>query len=174
MKFGITDIKKALQKSREDFVLHHRTHYDGKLPIWVAVEIMDWGGLMSNLYSISPEKTRRLIAEQVYLSAPQLESWLKSLNIIRNYVAHHGRVYNRVFDIKPKLPRNEAWTIVKNQSHKLFAIIVMIYYLHQKLELNNFEPIDSLIENFPGTSEEMTLFTGIPNDWKEIIQQILQ
>ncbi|MDO5733488.1 MAG: Abi family protein, partial [Eubacteriales bacterium] len=94
----------AIQSSHEDFVQHHLQHYNGKLPIWVAVEIMDWG-LLSNLYSMCPEKARQAIAKRLDLTAPQLESWLKSLNIVRNFVAHHARVYNRVFEIKPKLPQ---------------------------------------------------------------------
>ncbi|WP_240322586.1 Abi family protein [Austwickia chelonae] len=33
-----------LRQSREDFVHHHRQKYGGRLPVWAATELMDWGG----------------------------------------------------------------------------------------------------------------------------------
>lgn len=41
---------KKLSSSREDFIKHHREKYDGRLPIWAAVEILGRGGLM-HLYA---------------------------------------------------------------------------------------------------------------------------
>lgn len=161
----------AVNSSHEDFVQHHRDHYKCKLPIWVAVEIMDWG-LLSNLYGMCPEKARQAIANRLDLTAPQLESWLKSLNIVRNFVAHHARVYNRVFEIKPKFPKRNLWPVVQIKSHKLFAIIAMVYYLHGKLKLTDFEPIDSVFKHFPKSVEEMDVFMGVHKNWKTLLQQI--
>ncbi|KKO79875.1 hypothetical protein WU87_07130 [Corynebacterium minutissimum] len=59
--------------------------------------------MLSYLYGMSPNIVRKRIAEPCGLTGPQLESWLKSLNILRNYAAHHARMFNRVYDIKPKL-----------------------------------------------------------------------
>lgn len=163
--------KDAIRSSHEVFVQHHLEHYDGRLPIWVAVEIMDWG-LLSHLYAMCPEKTRKTIANRLDLTSPQLESWLKSLNIVRNIVAHHARVYNRVFEIKPKFPKDGLWSVAKIKSHKLFAIIVMVYYLHGKLKLPDFEPIDYVFERFPKSVAEMDVFMGVPKNWKELLSQI--
>lgn len=44
----------ALKASKEDFVAHHKSKYGGTLPIWAAVEIMDWG-MLSYLYGMSPK-----------------------------------------------------------------------------------------------------------------------
>ncbi|WP_141759518.1 Abi family protein [Brevibacterium sp. HMSC07C04] len=33
---------KELSLSREDFVVHHKEKYSGQLPIWAAVEVIDW------------------------------------------------------------------------------------------------------------------------------------
>ena len=76
----------ALKASKEDFVAHHKSKYGGTLPIWAAVEIMDWG-MLSYLYGMSPNIVRKRIAQPCDLTGPQLESWLKSLNILRNYAA---------------------------------------------------------------------------------------
>jgi abortive infection bacteriophage resistance protein len=95
--------RKGLRESREDFVAHHHSKYDGTLPVWAAVEILDWGGL-TRLYGFTPRAAQNKVADAFGLTAPQLESWLKSLNIVRNVSAHHGRLFNRVFAIAPKLP----------------------------------------------------------------------
>lgn len=40
------------------FIIHHKEKYEGKLPIWVATEIMTFG-MLSKLYSnMLPEDTR--------------------------------------------------------------------------------------------------------------------
>lgn len=96
--------EKELRASREDFVNHHKKKYGGKLPIWAAVEVMDWGSL-THLYKLAPIGVRDTIAARVDLNATQLGSWLKALNILRNYSAHHARMFNRVYAIKPRLPR---------------------------------------------------------------------
>lgn len=68
----------ALKASKEDFVAHHKSKYGGTLPIWAAVEIMDWG-MLSYLYGMSPNIVRKRIAQPCDLTGPQLESWLKFL-----------------------------------------------------------------------------------------------
>lgn len=66
-----------LKTSKEDFVAHHQSNYGGEMPIWAAVEVMDWG-MLSYLYAMSPNIARNRIAHRCDLTGPQLESWLKS------------------------------------------------------------------------------------------------
>lgn len=48
--------------SKEAFVEHHIKRYKGKMPIWAAVEIMDWG------LRLKSNKIFAIIAITVYLS----------------------------------------------------------------------------------------------------------
>ncbi|WP_267911299.1 Abi family protein [Corynebacterium macginleyi] len=57
-----------MKASKEDFVSHHKSKYGGTLPIWAAVEIMDWG-MLSYLYGMSPNIVRKRIAEPVASSS---------------------------------------------------------------------------------------------------------
>ncbi|WP_343922471.1 Abi family protein [Rhodoglobus aureus] len=41
--FWLRKYERELVRSHEDFVSHHENRYGGTLPIWVAVEILDWG-----------------------------------------------------------------------------------------------------------------------------------
>lgn len=121
--------KNEQDQSREDFVAHHKQKYGGRLPVWAAVEILDWG-MLTYLYSMSPEKVRDTVASECGLSAPQLQSWLKALNIVRNYAAHHSRMFNRVYDLKPKLPRQPSeLDVASGRTNRLFGQLTTVQYL---------------------------------------------
>lgn len=54
---------------------------------------------------------------------PLLSSWFRALSVLRNTCAHHGRVWNREYSVKPKLPsgkhRPQNWpTLTQNLSYK--------------------------------------------------------
>lgn len=158
--------KSALAGSREDFVAHHKRRYDGKLPVWAAAEIMDWG-MLSHLYRISPGRARNPVADACGLRAPQLESWLRSLNILRNYSAHHARIFNRVFDIKPKLSDDPRLSVVKGQENRVFTQLTLIQYLHHELELSPATNLPTLLMEFPDNSVVPFSRLGAPSDWEQ-------
>lgn len=78
-----------------EFVVHHKNYYGGKLPIWVASEVWDFGAL-SKLYAGMKYEDKDKIARKYKLpSGAHLESQLRAFNFIRNVSAHHGRLWNR-------------------------------------------------------------------------------
>lgn len=78
---------------REPFVEHYNKKY-GKLPIWVAIEIWDFG-LMSKLYAGMKPNEQSLIAQKYGAENGKVfAGWLRSLNFIRNVSAHHSRLWN--------------------------------------------------------------------------------
>jgi conserved phage-related protein len=159
--------ERAAKSSREDFVEHHRKHYQGDMPIWAAVEIMDWG-MLSYLYDFSPTYVRDDIAHECRLTAPQLASWLKCLNIVRNYVAHHARIFNRVFDIKPKLSNDERLQAVAGVSNRSFGQLSLIQYLHRQLGLSPANRLPQLLDMFPHNDVVPLSRTGAPDGWQKL------
>lgn len=157
----------ALKSSKEDFVTHHKAKYGEKLPIWAAVEIMDWG-MLSHLYGMSPNSTRNRIADSCGLSAPQMESWLKSLNIVRNYAAHHARMFNRVYDIKPKLNMGDPLLASLAQTmNRVFGQLTLVQYLHRQLDLSQATRLPALLASFPDNAIVPMSRTGAPENWAE-------
>lgn len=154
----------AFRASREDFVAHHKKKYGKAMPVWAAVEIMDWG-MLSHLYRMSPNIVRNRIARQCALNAPQLESWLKSLNILRNYAAHHARMFNRVYDIKPKLNDDQRLAPVAGKMNRAFGQLTLIQYLHRQLDLSRGERLPTLFESYPDNDIVPLFRTGAPKDW---------
>lgn len=157
----------ALRGSKEDFVRHHQRKYRGEMPIWVAVEIMDWG-MVSHLYGMSPGPARNRMAERCGLSAPQLESWLKSLNVLRNLAAHHARMFNRVYDLKPKLNDDVRLTPIAGAMNKVFGQLSLIQYLHRQLGLSRAEHLPSLMATYPVNALVPLSRTGAPAQWEEL------
>nr|WP_254215077.1 Abi family protein [Burkholderia multivorans] len=94
------------KREKEDFVAHHLARYGGKMPIWVATEIWDFG-LLSKFYAGMKYGDQRTIARRYGVDGPVLESWLRALNFTRNVSAHHSRLWNRNSPHSAKLPETQ-------------------------------------------------------------------
>lgn len=98
-------------RSREDFVKHYHEKHGPKLPIWVAIEVWEFGA-MSQLFSMMKAQDQQRIAVKYGVSDWKVfQSWLRSLSYLRNLVAHHSRLWNRNVVEQPKLPNPSevAW-----------------------------------------------------------------
>ena len=91
----------AQTRSSEDFVLHFQHKYDGRLPVWVMTEILDFGS-MSYLFQGLKSSDRNEIAARLDIldrhsdgNGGALANWLRVLNYVRNVCAHHSRLWNR-------------------------------------------------------------------------------
>lgn len=97
---------------REPFVQHHKTNYSNKLPIWVAIEVWDFGSL-SRLFDGMQYADKNRIAHKYALKEGKvLAQWLRSLNFIRNVSAHHSRLWN--INVLELSPRPNEWPAMKN------------------------------------------------------------
>ena len=158
--------ERALIDSREDFVDHHQSRYAGVLPVWVAVEILDWGPL-TRLYGFAPRSAQDRVAEAFGLRAPQLESWLKSLNIVRNVCAHHGRLFNRVFALKPKLPAAQSHPSLRavGPFERTFGQLSLIQHLLRSQGIGRPSVLTSVFASFPDIGRVPLHSTGAPENW---------
>nr|WP_120492653.1 Abi family protein [Corynebacterium lactis] len=158
--------ERALNTTKEDFVRHHKRRYDGILPVWAAVEIMDWG-MLSHLYAMSPNRARNEVARLCDLSAPQLESWLKSLNVVRNYSAHHARMFNRAYDLRPRLPSHPSLMEISGTTSRAFGQLSLVQYLLKTLHLAPGNLLPDTLESFPRNELVPFSRTGAPENWRE-------
>jgi abortive infection bacteriophage resistance protein len=94
-----------INRSKEDFVKHYRMTHGDDLPIWVATEVWDFGAL-SQLFAMMKVPDQQYIATKYGVNDFKVfSSWLRSLNYLRNLVAHHSRLWNRNVIDQPKLPK---------------------------------------------------------------------
>lgn len=103
----IIRLKKDFDESKEEFANHFRVKYSNLQlpPIWVSLEMSSFGVLSQFYSNIKDSQTRSVIAHIFGLDEEVLISFLHHLTSVRNLCAHHARLWNRKFVIKPKLPR---------------------------------------------------------------------
>ncbi|MBG0716997.1 Abi family protein [Microbacterium sp. 2C] len=81
--------------SSEDFIQHTKAKYSSEIPIWIAVETFDFGGL-TRLYGLLERSDQNAIAKRFGMSDGRLfHRWLIGLGVVRNHCAHHNRLWNR-------------------------------------------------------------------------------
>ena len=92
-----------MSNSSEEFIVKHFENHPNEIPeSWKALEVLTLGTLSklySNLRHQLPEKN--IIAKEFGLyNQKYLVSWLLTITVIRNIIAHHGRLWNRVIKNK--------------------------------------------------------------------------
>lgn len=160
---------KSLRDSKEDFVQHHQEKYGGTLPVWVATEILDWGAL-TYLYDFSPRPIQNAVAIAFGISAPQLLSWMKSLNVVRNTCAHHGRLFNKVHALKPKLPPLGQFPELdkaRNKMNRTFGQLTLIQHMLVHQGIGRPRLLPAVLRSYPDVQLLPISHTGASPDWDQ-------
>ncbi|MBO9688335.1 MAG: Abi family protein [Mitsuaria chitosanitabida] len=162
--------------SKEDFVDHHRQHYGGRMPVWAAAEVWEFG-LLSRLTTGLQRRDQRAIARQFGMDQPAvLRSWMHMFNVIRNIAAHHGRLWNRANPIVPVLPDEQACPDVAflhalpSAKNRLFGVLscMRIAIRAAMPESDWHQQLKSLMTTFPSTPLVSMAFAGFPHDWQSL------
>ncbi len=163
----------------EDFVTHYSEKYDGELPLWVAIELMDFGAL-SRLLGFAAQTDRGEIGRAFGLGNPNLiVSASKVFNYLRNASAHHSRLWNRaltyqVRSVPPQLAPDLAHLgqIVPTQQKKIYRPLAVLAYASQHIpgvDRSIALKIRDLIDSFPkngGLSPELHM--GFLPGWRDL------
>lgn len=120
------------RRSSELFVTHFKNHYAEfpDLPVWIVTEVMSFGGL-SQMFSNMHRKDQKPVAVRYGLQPDTLESWMHHMVYVRNLCAHHSRIWDRVWSIKPTLPYGSAWKppYVPSNSQLLATLLLLNHLL---------------------------------------------
>ena len=161
-------------RSSELFVKHFEAHYEGypNLPCWVVTEIMSFG-LLSRMYSGLLDQCQSPIANRYSLQKGDLESALHHLSYVRNVCAHHCRLWDRKWDIAPKLPHNQYWQPpLVPQRDRLFVTLLLIYRILKRCPSQNLFAIDwrrriNELLRTPPTAPNALSHMGMPPKWHD-------
>lgn len=164
-------IQREEDRSREAFVGHFRTKYTSEthLPLWMAIEVMDFGTMLT-LFRGADQYTKRVIATRHGVAARVLESWLVSLNYVRNACAHHARLWNRVLSVPPMIPNPnnlpDFHFPTTPQPDRLYAVLTILRHLIRRIAPQSrwAERLEELwVEKHPNIPIERM---GFPEHWK--------
>ena len=162
-------------RSSEPFVTHFKATYAEfpDLPIWVATELMSFGAL-SKMYGGMDKADQKSISSRYGLQARTLKSWIHHLVYTRNLCAHHLRLWDRSWSIKPDVPAGNAWRFpaFPDNRHLFAALLIQAKMLAGCSAETAFaqswrKRIEKLIANSaPNTINPKTRM-GLPKDWKK-------
>ncbi|MFZ4430076.1 MAG: Abi family protein [Phycisphaerales bacterium] len=160
-------------RSNEQFVRHYRRTYSGfpDLPAWIATEVMSFGAI-SIMFRGMRRDDQREIARRYRIQPGFLASWLHHLVYVRNVCAHHSRVWDRVWAIKPDLPPLPAWSSpLLPGNDRLFVTLLILRRLLARCP--SIAPFDaawkSRVErhlSVPPDVADPLIRMGLHRDWK--------
>ncbi|MFF7707371.1 Abi family protein [Pseudomonas sp. NPDC007930] len=116
---------------------HYYRHYNTPAlpPVWAVLEAMTIGQ-MSRLFCDLHLDHRKAVAVKFAYDETVLVSWLKSLTLLRNVCAHHGRLWNA--SITASAPKYAKAIAVEFPSHvdrgRMFARAVVVQALLEKID----------------------------------------
>ncbi len=164
-------------RSKEDFVEHYRAKHGPHLPIWVAVEIMDFGALSKLLSMMKVPDQQKISSKYGVANWQVFPSWLRAINYLRNLVAHHSRLWNRNVIDQPKLPKVgeipwcDAFIGKPDLIAKPFLLLAITNHLMATICPNSRWPdrVEELLNKFPqqASSRKLSIFDmGAPKGWE--------
>ncbi len=166
-------INMDMSNSSEEFIVRHFANHPNEMPeSWKALEVLTLGTLSklySNIKHQLPEKNK-IAADFGLNNQKYLVSWLLTITVIRNIIAHHGRLWNRgiinKYDWPPSL-KNPLLTYIPNnhQRRKIFPILSAIIYLNNEISPGHHikQELLDLFTEFPNTQLNRM---GFPANWQ--------
>lgn len=164
-------------KHSEVFIKHYVSTYNkpANPPSWMSVELLTIGELSRLYTALKNNSDRQEIADFFGLPHKVFTSWLHTLAYVRNICAHHARLWNRDFAIKPEVIRKprHPWIdqTFNSNNHRCFYFLSIVKYFLISANPGNHlkERLIALFEEYPSVP---IAYLGIPTtngtmiDWK--------
>lgn len=167
----IQRVAEETDRSREPFVGHFRSKYGDvhrPLPVWMVTEVMTFGTILTFFRGCS-HHVKQNVASHFGVPERVFDSWLLTLNAVRNICAHHGRLWNRELGVKPlipRLPKYPDWhTPVAVTNNRMFAVLTICRHCLRCVAPQSgwSNRIRSLLAEF---SRVPRVSMGFPADWE--------
>jgi len=131
------------KKGREDFIVHFYRKYGDQHdmpPIWMMVELMDFGSVLSFYRGVATE-LRRKLAESLGLKQKVVLNWLLALNSVRNRCAHHARLWNWNLGYPTAIPeRDPRWQVLRGVDRKMATVLHICRHWLEKARVGHHWP----------------------------------
>lgn len=155
-------------KNPEVFIKHYLANYDNppNPPSWMCIELLTIGELSRLYCGLNLNKDKQEIADFFGLHHTVFTTWLHTLTYVRNICAHHARLWNREFAIKPDIllkPKKQWIKSEYNINQRTFYFLCTLKYLLIGANPNNHltSKLNDLFLKYPNIPIQ---FMGIPSD----------
>ncbi|WGS59675.1 Abi family protein [Vibrio lentus] len=145
------------------------------MPSWAMVEELTFGTISHIYKGLSKDADRKAIAKRFDTPQDVFQSWLHTLNFVRNCCAHHSRLWNRELSISPKSPNGEVWTLPDKlepsqvrPKHRVYMVLLMLAHLMRQISPDSqwHNKVKALIVLHPSVPLAPM---GFPDGWQEHI-----
>ena len=169
----LASIKEEVDRSRDIFIKEHKRKYKDDLrfpPAWKTLELTSFGSL-SKLYGNLKNtiQSKDFIAKELgAVNHTYLPSWLQSIAQIRNYCAHHSRLWNKNLPGAPKLLSKPPYSWIKDvptDTSKLYMhLCIMRYLVNIIAPENSFSiKLQELLAKYPSVDPNAL---GMKSNWQ--------
>jgi len=174
--FIMEKIGEDVNRSDEDFIKHYQTKYSSPdlPPAWMTLETLSFGNISKLIANLDCKSTPyKRISLAFGLPNPFiLENWIYSFSVLRNYCAHHSRIWNRRFHVEMKLPYNTIFPFIGKKSlssihtNKLFAILSSIQYIIKIISPES-DLKNTMVKTISDGGKLLNIKDmGFPDDWQ--------
>ncbi len=159
------------RNEREQFLQHFSRKYGDvhpDPPIWMVAEVLSFG-VVVRLITHVERTVRDAITSRYGVPVPVFLSWLRTLNVVRNVCAHHGRLWNRVLSYRVLLPRErkhpEWHEPVRIPNDRLFTVATILRVLLRTVSPGSrwSDRLTELMSAHPNVSPRAM---GFPDGWE--------
>ena len=169
----LNGLRSELRRSREDFLTPYKpTESIGNIPVWVAIEVASFGVISKMLSGQAAASLRQAVADTYAMDERVLCAAMHHLNVVRNTAAHHGRLWNRRFNIELSLPRKKPAGLWITFAHgddrnKVYNTLVILLHMIRAIDSSSSLPsrVRQHLESLPVALRH---HTGIPLGWEEL------
>jgi len=166
--YFIGTISRCIKQSKNElFVKHHLKNYNGRFPFWVLVEILSFSNISKCFKNINTADKKEFLKSYYNYGVKFFENWIENISIVRNIIAHHGRLYNK--NINPSLKLLEEDNF--NRTRKIFDLIFILKkVIFDKYLWSDFlEKINFLINTYKNDIDFELI--GFPKNYMEILEK---
>lgn len=168
------EMQKTSRLAHEAYLKHFVNDLHQNIPLWAFVDLLTISNI-SFLYKISPPPVKEAVAKAIGLKArgaELMDHFMHRMTIIRNLCAHGSRLYNRLFEQKPWLNKQERAMLISlpdgvpDNAH-LYGFVLIMRRLLKASEFSAMKAeIVALAEKYPFVNLR---YYGFREDWKETL-----
>lgn len=165
-------------RSKEQFSTHFRSKYGGPLPLWISIEVWDFGMLSKLIGGMTVVDQQHLANALGIARRPLLPSWLRAINHIRNVAAHHSRLWNRSPADQPIPPKPGEFVLLEHLAKdvfahsRLYAVAAIMQYMLRIIDQNSAAEWSDCLKahfaTFPSIAGVAVGYSGFPEGWEAI------
>jgi abortive infection bacteriophage resistance protein len=171
----LTKLDDAISRSREDFVIAFAQKYNTHMPIWMCIELWDFGTLSTILSGMKTIQLQKLADRYRLPRYKLLVSWTQSINFVRNICAHHGRLWNRPPVQQPgptrlgEIPMLDHLAQDEYAQRRLYSVAAALQYLMRTVNPDNGwgTRVAAHLATFPEIAGLSIRQMGFPDGWSK-------